>query len=75
MSQINTNTNTGTGNTNWNQNAGIGRQGQRDSGGKGPSVYRGNGGNSSIAKYSFEGKTKDSCLFKLTITKSGHQAT
>ena len=33
------------------------------------------GRKSSITKSSFEGKMKDGCLSKLTITKSGHQAT
>ena len=31
--------------------------------------------NNLIAKYSFEGKMKDGCISKLTITKTGHQAT
>ena len=31
--------------------------------------------NNSIAKYLFEGKMKDGCISKLTITKTGHQAT
>ena len=32
-------------------------------------------GNNSFSNYSFEGKLKDSCLFNLIITKSGHQST
>ena len=74
MSQTNTNTNTGASNTNHNHNAGRGGRGRGGSGGRG----RGGCGNDcgmTVAKYSFEGKMKDGPLSKLTITKSGQQAT
>ena len=74
MSQTNTNTNTGAGNTNRTHNAGRGRQGQGGSGSQGRGG-RGNDRGKTVAKYSFEGKTKDEPLSKLTITKGGEQAT
>ena len=71
MSQTNTNTNNSSGNTNQNQISGRGGRGQG-----GPRGGRHNNcGNNSIAKYSFEGKIKDGCISKLTITKTGHRAT
>ena len=75
MSQKNTNTNTGTSNTNRNQNTNSSGRGQGDSGGKGRGGPGGDHRKNSIAKYLFEGKMKDGCLFKLTITKTGRQAT
>ena len=80
MSQ--TNTNTVGGNTNRNQNAARGGQGRVGSGGQGrggriSSCISGriNGrGNSSIAKYSFEGKMKNGYLSQLTITESSNRA-
>ena len=78
MSQTNTNTNTNTntggGNNNRNQHARRGRRGQRGFGGQGCSG-RGNCGNNTIAKSSFDRKMKDSCLNKLVITECSHQAT
>ena len=75
MSQTNTNNN-GVSNTNRNQNVARGRHGhQGGSGGRGRSGHSSNRGNSSIAKYSCEGKMKDGCLSNLTITESTHQAT
>ena len=56
MSQ--TNPNTGGGNTNRNQNAARGKQGQGGFGGRGRDGRSNNCGNSSIAKYSFEGNSK-----------------
>ena len=56
------------------QTNGRGRQGQGGSGGQG----RGGCGdyrNSTIAKLSFDGKLKDGCLHKLTITECSHRAT
>ena len=73
MSQ--TNTNTGGGNTNRNQNVVRGRQGQVGSRGRGHSNPTSGRGNNSIAKYLFEGKMKDGCLSKLTITESSNRAT
>ena len=68
MSQTNTNASVGASNTNQNQNTGrgwgLGLRGRKD-----------NLENISIAKYSFEGKMKDGCISKLTITKTGYQAT
>ena len=75
MSQTNTNTNPRVGNTNQNRNAGRGGWGQRGSDGKGHSSRGSDHRNNSISKYSFEGKMKDGCLSKLTITKSGYRAT
>ena len=72
MSQ--TNTNTRGSNTNRNQNAARGRQDQGGSGGQGRCGCISDRGNSSIAKYSFEGKMKDGCLSKLTITESANRA-
>ena len=72
MSQ--TNTNTGGGNTNCNQNATRGRRGQVGSGGRGRGSCTSGCRNSSIVKYSFEGKMKVSCLSKLTITESSNRA-
>ena len=48
---------------------------KEDSGGIGRVGCRGDHRNSSIVKHSFEEKLKDDCLSKVTITKSGHQAT
>ena len=72
MSQ--TNTNTGGGNTNCNQNAPKGGQGQVGSGGRSYGGRTSSCGNSSIAKYSFEGKMKDGCLFKITIIEISNRA-
>ena len=49
--------------------------GQGFSDSRGCGSHRDNCGNSSIATYTFEGKMKDDCISKLTITKTGHQAT
>ena len=73
MSQTNTNTNTGAGNAIRNQITGRGGQAQGDSGGRGCGGYKGDHRNNSIAKYSFEGKMKDGCISKLTITKPGFE--
>ena len=77
MSQTNTNTNTNTGadNTYWHQNPGRDRQDKGGSGNKSPGGRGCDRGSNSIAKYLYEGKLNDDCLSKLTITKSGHQAT
>ena len=72
MSQTNINTNTGAGNINWNQITGRGRRGQGGSGDRGCGGCGGDCGKNTIAKYMFERKTKDSCISKLTITKTGH---
>ena len=72
MSQ--TNTNTRGGNTNCNQNAARGGWGQGGSGRRGHGGRTSGRGNSSIAKYSFEGKMKDGCLSKLTITDGSTRA-
>ena len=72
MSQ--TNANTGGGNTNRNQSATRDGRGQGGSGGRGRGGCISDRGNSSIAKCSFEGKMKDSCLSKLTITESANRA-
>ena len=66
MSQ--TNINTGGDNTNSKQNA------ARCGLGEGRGGCTSDCGNSSIAKYSFEGKMKDGCLSKLTITESANRA-
>ena len=68
-----TDTNTGSSNTNHNQNTARGRHGQVSSGVQGCGGHASNRRNSSIVKYSFEGKMKDGCLSKLTITESTHQ--
>ena len=68
MSQ--TNTNTGGGNSSRNQNAARDRQGRGGSGGQGRGGHR----NSSITKYLFEGKMKDGCHSKLTITDGSRRA-
>ena len=70
MSQNNTHTNNG---QNRYQNSGRGGQDQGASNGIGHSNYRNDCVNKSIAKYSFEGKTKDGPISKLTITKTGHR--
>ena len=77
MSQTNTNTNTntGAGNTNQSHNAGRGRRGRGGSGGQGRSGHGNDHRKNTVARYSFEGKMKDGPLSKLTITKSGQQAT
>ena len=79
MSRTNTNTNTktntGTGDINRSHNAGRGRQDQGGYGGQGRGGRGNDHGNSTIARYSFEGKMKDGPLSKLTITKGGQQAT
>ena len=72
MSQ--TNTNTGGGNTNCDQNVARGRQGRVGSGGRGRRGHTSGRGNSSTAKYLFEGKMKDGCLSKLIITESANRA-
>ena len=64
MSQTNTNTSTGARNTNRNQTTAKGGRGRG-----------GNRGNNTTARYSFEGKMKDSPISKLTITEAGQQAT
>ena len=74
MSQTNTNTNTWAGNTNRNHNAGRGGWSRGGSGGRGRGG-RGIDCGKTIAKYSFEGKMKDSPLAKLTITEGGQRAT
>ena len=71
MSQINTNT--GGDNTNHNQSATRGGWGKGGSGGRGPGGCTSYHRNSSIANYSFEGKMKDDCLSKLTITESANR--
>ena len=73
MSQ--TNTNTGGGNTNRNQNAARGGRDRGGSGGRDRGGRTSGRGNSSIAKYSFEGKMEDGCLSKLTITENSNRAT
>ena len=70
MSQTNTNTNNGSDNTNQNQISRRGGQGHGGSGGRGCGNNR---RNNSIAKYLFEGKNKDGCISKMTITETGHQ--
>ena len=72
MSQTNTNTNNGH-NRNQNSRRGGQDQGGSDSGGRGD--CRNDCGNKLIAKYSFEGKMKDSPIFKLLITETGHRPT
>ena len=74
MSQTNTNTNNGFSNTKQNR---ISGRGGRDQGGPRSSDRGGRGNNhgtSSITKFSIEGKIKDGCISKLTITETGHQA-
>ena len=75
MSQTNTNTNSGAGNTNRSHNTGRGGRGQGGSGIPGRSGRGSNRGNSTTARYSFEGKMKDGPLSKLTITEAGQRAT
>ena len=75
MSQTNTNTSTGAGNTNRNQTAAKGGRGQGGSGIPGRSGRGSNRGNSTTARYSFEGKMKDGPLSKLEITEAGQRAT
>ena len=87
MSQTNTNPNTGSGNTNRKQITGKSGRVRGGSGGRGHinrgddcggncgGDFGGNCRNNSITKYSFEGKIKDGCISKLSITKTGHQAT
>ena len=70
MSQRNTNTNTGYSNTNWNQITGRAGRGQEGSGSRGCGNCSNNHENKSIAKYLFEGKTKDGCISKVTITET-----
>ena len=69
-----TNTNTGGGNTNRNQNAARGGRGEGGSGGRDRGGCTRGRRNSSIAKYSFEGKMKDGYLSKLTITDGSTRA-
>ena len=70
MSQTNTNINTNNGHK---QDSGRGGRGQGAPNGSG----RGDCGNAcrnkSIIKHSFKGKMKDSPIFKLAITKTGHR--
>ena len=72
-----TNTNSIGGNSNCNPNVRRDKgRGQRDFGGcGGHSGCRDCRNNNTIAKLSFEGKLKDGCLYKLTITEDSHQAT
>ena len=70
MAPPNTNTNDG---QNRNQISGRGGQGRGAPNGSGHGDRRNGCGNNSIAKYSFEGKMKDSPIFKLTITETGHK--
>ena len=70
MSQTNTNTNNG---QNRNKISRRGGQGRGVPNGSGRGDHRNGRGNNSIAKYSFEGKMKDSPISKLTITKTGHR--
>ena len=65
MSDTNTNTNTNTNNSqNWNQNSGRGGldQGDITSGGRGNCCT--SCGNTTIVKYSFEGKMKEGLISK-----------
>ena len=73
MSQ--TNTNTGDGNTNQYCDAGRGGQSWGGSCDQCCGDHNGNCRNNSITNCSFERKLKNGCLSKLTITKSGYQAT
>ena len=75
MTQTNTNTSTGDGNTNRNQSTAKGGRGRGGTGGKGRGGRGGDCGNSTTARYSFEGKTKDGPISKLFITKTGHRPT
>ena len=75
MSQTNTNTNNGSGNTNRNQLTGRSGWGRGGFGGRGHGDCSNNCGNNSIAKYLFEGRMKDGCISKLTITETGHWVT
>ena len=68
MSQTNINTNNG---QNRNQNSERGEQGQGGSRGGGRGYCCNNCGNKMIAKYTFEGKMKDSPISKLLIPKLG----
>ena len=72
MSNTNTNTNNG---QNRNQISRRGGQGQRGPSGGGPSDCRNNHRNQTITNYLYEGKMKDSPIFKLLITKTGHRPT
>ena len=69
-----TTTNTGDGNTSRNKKSARDGRDQGGFGGQGHSGCSSNRGNSSIAKYLFEGKMKDGCLSKLTITESANRA-
>ena len=68
MSQTNTNTNNG---QNRNQNSGRGGRGRGGPGGK----CRNDRAIKLIAKYTFEGKMKDSPISKLLVTETGHRPT
>ena len=70
MSQTNTNTNNC---QNRNQISGRGGRGQGGPSGSGRGDHHNGCGNTSITKYSFEGKIKDGTISKLTITKIGHR--
>ena len=69
MSQTNTSTNNG---QNRNQISGRGGRGRKQPNGSGRGDRCNCHGNNLIARYTFEGKMKDSSLSKLTITETGN---
>ena len=72
MSNTNTNTNNG---HNMNQNSGRDGQSQGGLTGGGRGNRRNGCGNTTIAKYAFEGQMKDDPISKLLITKTGQKPT
>ena len=72
MSQTYTNTSNG---QNWNQNSGKDGRGQGGPNGGGRGNCCNGSGNTTIAKYAFEGNMKDGPISKLLITKTGHRPT
>ena len=70
----NTKTSTSTNNSQTrNQNSKRGGQGQGGPTGRGRGDRRNDCKNTTVAKYAFEGKMKDSPISQLLITKIGHR--